>query len=82
MARCSRQYAFVVLMSVLVVWWVQKAADAYSSCLEWISDNNLSIRRDVLEGMARCFIKVGHGNRALDIANILVIQQTWACSVS
>lgn len=59
---------------VLGGWWVQKAADAYGSCLGWISDNNLSIRRDVLEGMARCFTKLGRRNRALDIVNILVIQ--------
>lgn len=51
----------------------QKALDAYSSCLEWIADNNLTIRRDVLEGMARCCTKLGQKERALDLADILVI---------
>uniref|UniRef100_A0A3B4AVY7 Uncharacterized protein n=1 Tax=Periophthalmus magnuspinnatus TaxID=409849 RepID=A0A3B4AVY7_9GOBI len=45
----------------------QKAFDAYSACLEWISDNNLNIRRDVLEGMARCCIKRGQKDKALDL---------------
>ncbi|XP_070768591.1 uncharacterized protein C8orf76 homolog [Enoplosus armatus] len=49
----------------------QKALDAYSSCLEWIADNNLTIRRDVLEGMARCCTKLGQRDRALDLANLL-----------
>ncbi|XP_038567972.1 uncharacterized protein C8orf76 isoform X2 [Micropterus salmoides] len=49
----------------------QKALDAYSSCLEWIADNNLTIRRDVLEGMSRCFTKLGQKERALDLADIL-----------
>uniref|UniRef100_A0A7N8XS82 Chromosome 8 open reading frame 76 n=1 Tax=Mastacembelus armatus TaxID=205130 RepID=A0A7N8XS82_9TELE len=42
----------------------QKAYEAYSSCLEWIADNNLTIRRDVLEGMARCCTKLGQKDRA------------------
>ncbi|TNN02246.1 hypothetical protein fugu_009733 [Takifugu bimaculatus] len=57
----------------------QKAFDAYSSCLEWISDNNLSIRRDVLEGMARCCTKLGRIDRALDIVNILKKDMSNTC---
>ncbi|XP_034031297.1 uncharacterized protein C8orf76 homolog isoform X2 [Thalassophryne amazonica] len=49
----------------------QKALDAYSSCLQWTADNNLSIRRDVLEGMSRCCTKLGHRDRALDAARLL-----------
>uniref|UniRef100_A0A3Q0SRD6 Zgc:101716 n=1 Tax=Amphilophus citrinellus TaxID=61819 RepID=A0A3Q0SRD6_AMPCI len=43
----------------------QKALEAYSSCLQWIADNNLTIRRDVVEGMARCCTKLGQRDRAL-----------------
>ncbi|CAG12860.1 unnamed protein product [Tetraodon nigroviridis] len=60
----------------------QKAADAYGSCLGWISDNNLSIRRDVLEGMARCFTKLGRRNRALDIVNLLKKEMTNTCHLT
>lgn len=57
----------------LLPWRLQTALDSYSSCLEWIADNNLTIRRDVLEGMARCCTKLGQRDRALDLANSLVI---------
>uniref|UniRef100_A0A8C7X6E8 Zgc:101716 n=1 Tax=Oryzias sinensis TaxID=183150 RepID=A0A8C7X6E8_9TELE len=50
----------------------QKALEAYSSCLQWIADNNLTIRRDVLEGMARCCTKLGQRDRALDLVDLLV----------
>lgn len=59
-------------LSVLIL-WVKKALDAYSSCLEWIADNNWTIRRDVLEGMARCCTRLGHRDQALDLADLLVI---------
>uniref|UniRef100_A0A672GAP1 Zgc:101716 n=1 Tax=Salarias fasciatus TaxID=181472 RepID=A0A672GAP1_SALFA len=47
----------------------QKALDAYSSCLQWIADNNLTIRRDVLEGMARCCTRLGQRERALHLTD-------------
>lgn len=50
----------------------QKALEAYNSCLQWIADNNLTIRRDVLEGMARCCTKLGQRDRALDLVDLLV----------
>ncbi|XP_035019807.1 uncharacterized protein C8orf76 [Hippoglossus stenolepis] len=49
----------------------QKAVEAYSGCLEWLADNNLTIRRDVLEGMARCCTKLGQRDRALHLADLL-----------
>ncbi|MED6274386.1 hypothetical protein CHARACLAT_015886 [Characodon lateralis] len=49
----------------------QKALDAYSSCLQWIADNNLTIRRDVLEGMARCYTRLGQREQALELAELL-----------
>uniref|UniRef100_A0A3B4G854 Uncharacterized protein n=1 Tax=Pundamilia nyererei TaxID=303518 RepID=A0A3B4G854_9CICH len=45
----------------------------YSSCLQWIADNNLTIRRDVVEGMARCCTRLGQRDRALELAQLLVI---------
>uniref|UniRef100_A0A672FNI4 Zgc:101716 n=1 Tax=Salarias fasciatus TaxID=181472 RepID=A0A672FNI4_SALFA len=48
----------------------QKALDAYSSCLQWIADNNLTIRRDVLEGMARCCTRLGQRERALHLTEL------------
>ncbi|XP_028281629.1 uncharacterized protein C8orf76 homolog isoform X2 [Parambassis ranga] len=66
------------LLSTLMTLWrhrkstnLEKALDAYSSCLLWIADNNLTIRRDVLEGMARCCTKLGQRDRALDLADLL-----------
>ncbi|MEQ2221264.1 hypothetical protein ILYODFUR_013988 [Ilyodon furcidens] len=49
----------------------QRALDAYSSCLQWIADNNLTIRRDVLEGMARCYTRLGQREQALELAELL-----------
>ncbi|XP_029306492.1 uncharacterized protein C8orf76 homolog [Cottoperca gobio] len=57
----------------------QKALDAYSSCLERISDNNLTIRRDVLEGMARCCTKLGQRERALDLTDLLSKEASNCC---
>uniref|UniRef100_A0A3P9BHM3 Uncharacterized protein n=1 Tax=Maylandia zebra TaxID=106582 RepID=A0A3P9BHM3_9CICH len=45
----------------------------YSSCLQWIADNNLTIRQDVVEGMARCCTRLGQRDRALELAQLLVI---------
>ncbi|KAF1387575.1 hypothetical protein PFLUV_G00081290 [Perca fluviatilis] len=57
----------------------QKALDAYSSCLEWIADNNLTIRRDVLEGMARCCTRLGQRDRALDLVDLLSKEASNTC---
>ncbi|KAM9851844.1 uncharacterized protein C8orf76 homolog [Aulostomus maculatus] len=60
----------------------QTALDAYSSCLEWIADNNLTIRRDVLEGMARCCTKLGLRDRALDFADLLSKEASNTCHLT
>ncbi|XP_055083794.1 uncharacterized protein C8orf76 isoform X2 [Periophthalmus magnuspinnatus] len=60
----------------------QKAFDAYSACLEWISDNNLNIRRDVLEGMARCCIKRGQKDKALDFVDLLNKEASNTCHLT
>uniref|UniRef100_A0A1A8H0Y9 Chromosome 8 open reading frame 76 n=1 Tax=Nothobranchius korthausae TaxID=1143690 RepID=A0A1A8H0Y9_9TELE len=60
----------------------QKALEAYSSCLQLISDNNLTIRRDVLEGMARCCTKLGRRNEALDLASSLSKEASNTCHLT
>ncbi|XP_041649820.1 uncharacterized protein C8orf76 [Cheilinus undulatus] len=60
----------------------QEALDAYSSCLDWIADNNLTIRRDVLEGMARCCTKLRQGDRALEYADLLSKEASNTCHLT
>ncbi|XP_076006527.1 uncharacterized protein C8orf76 homolog isoform X2 [Genypterus blacodes] len=60
----------------------QEALDAYSSCLQWIPDNNLSIRRDVLDGMARCCTKLGQRERALEYADLLNKDASNSCHLT
>ncbi|GAA6224399.1 uncharacterized protein C8orf76-like [Lates japonicus] len=60
----------------------QKALEAYSCCLEWIADNNLTIRRDVLEGMARCCTKLGQRDRALELADLLSKEASNTCHLT
>ncbi|KAM9797990.1 uncharacterized protein C8orf76 homolog [Neosynchiropus ocellatus] len=54
----------------------QQALHSYSSCLELLPVSNLSIRRDVLEGMARCFAKLGQEEQALDCVDLLSKEAT------
>ncbi|XP_010740609.2 uncharacterized protein C8orf76 homolog [Larimichthys crocea] len=60
----------------------QKALDAYHNCLEWLADNNLTIRRDVLEGMARCCTKLGQRDKALDFADLLSKEASNTCHLT
>ncbi|KAF3691622.1 putative protein C8orf76 [Channa argus] len=60
----------------------QEALEAYSSCLEWIADNNLTIRRDVLEGMARSCTKLGQRDKALELANVLSKEASNTCHLT
>ncbi|KAK7887134.1 hypothetical protein WMY93_026755 [Mugilogobius chulae] len=60
----------------------QKAYDSYSACLEWISDNNLNIRRDVLEGMARCCINMGQREKALELVDLLNKEASNTCHLT
>uniref|UniRef100_A0A3Q0SM27 Zgc:101716 n=1 Tax=Amphilophus citrinellus TaxID=61819 RepID=A0A3Q0SM27_AMPCI len=60
----------------------QKALEAYSSCLQWIADNNLTIRRDVVEGMARCCTKLGQRDRALHLADLLSKEASNTCHLT
>ncbi|XP_014860649.1 PREDICTED: uncharacterized protein C8orf76-like [Poecilia mexicana] len=60
----------------------QRALDAYSTCLQWIADNNLTIRRDVLEGMARCCTKLGQREQALELAGLLNKDASNTCHLT
>ncbi|XP_068999435.1 uncharacterized protein C8orf76 homolog [Embiotoca jacksoni] len=60
----------------------QKALEAYSSCLQWIADNNLTIRRDVLEGMARCCTHLGQRERSLELADLLSKEASNTCHLT
>ncbi|XP_024124209.1 uncharacterized protein C8orf76 homolog isoform X2 [Oryzias melastigma] len=60
----------------------QQALEAYSSCLQWIADNNLTIRRDVLEGMARCCTRLGQRDRALDLVDLLSKEASNTCHLT
>lgn len=60
----------------------QKAFEAYSACLEWISENNLNIRRDVLEGMARCSINMGQKDKAMELVELLNKEASNTCHLT
>ncbi|KAM4735280.1 uncharacterized protein C8orf76 homolog [Anableps anableps] len=60
----------------------QRALDAYSSCQQWIADNNLTIRRDVLEGMARCCTQLGQREQALELAELLNKEASNTCHLT
>ncbi|XP_061529881.1 uncharacterized protein C8orf76 [Phycodurus eques] len=60
----------------------QTALDAYSSCLEWIADNNLSIKRDILEGMARCCTRLGQRDRAMGLVDLLSKEASNTCHLT
>lgn len=59
-------------VSIPVVLLRQEALEAYGSCLGWVADNNLTTRRDVLEGMSRCCARLGRRDEALELADVLV----------
>ncbi|XP_048882862.1 uncharacterized protein C8orf76 homolog isoform X1 [Brienomyrus brachyistius] len=49
----------------------KKALEDYSTCLSLIPKGNVAIRRDVLEGQARCHCHLGRREEPLDIADLL-----------
>lgn len=59
-----------------------KAFEAYSCCLQWISENNLNIRRDVLEGMARCCVELGQKDKALQLIEDLNKEASNTCHLT
>lgn len=55
-----------------LVEYLQEAVQDYTSCLRLVPFNNLSLKRDVLEGIARCYIHLGKNSQALEICEKLV----------
>ncbi|KAK0155596.1 hypothetical protein N1851_002075 [Merluccius polli] len=60
----------------------KEALDAYASCLDWVPGNNWTIRRDVFEGMARCYSNLGQEERALEVADLLSKEVSNTCHLT
>ncbi|KAG7277482.1 hypothetical protein CRUP_037353 [Coryphaenoides rupestris] len=60
----------------------KEALDAYNSCLQWVPDNNVTIRRDVLDGVARCYSNLGQEERALEVADLLSKEASNTCHLT
>ncbi|KAJ8353825.1 hypothetical protein SKAU_G00213920 [Synaphobranchus kaupii] len=60
----------------------QTALADYSSCLALVPDSNLTIRRDVLEGQARCCCYLGRREEALEITDKLRKEATNTCHMT
>uniref|UniRef100_A0A3B3QZH2 Zgc:101716 n=1 Tax=Paramormyrops kingsleyae TaxID=1676925 RepID=A0A3B3QZH2_9TELE len=54
----------------------KKALADYSTCLSLIPKGNVAIRRDVLEGQARCHCHLGRREEPLEIADLLKKEAT------
>lgn len=52
--------------------YLQEAIEDYTACLPLVPNNNLSLKRDVLEGKARCYSHLGKSRQALEICEKLV----------
>ncbi|KAK3515736.1 hypothetical protein QTP70_030181 [Hemibagrus guttatus] len=50
----------------------QEAIKDYTACLPLVPNNNLSMKRDVLEGISRCYSHLGQSRQALEICEKLV----------
>ncbi|XP_061115233.1 zinc fingers and homeoboxes protein 1 [Conger conger] len=60
----------------------QTALRDYSSCLLLVPEGNLTIRRDVLEGQARCCCYLGKREQALEIIHKLRKEATNTCHLT
>ncbi|XP_053467778.1 uncharacterized protein C8orf76 homolog isoform X1 [Ictalurus furcatus] len=60
----------------------QEAIDDYTVCLPLVPNNNLSMKRDVLEGMARCYRHLGKSGQALEICEKLRNEATNTCHLT
>ncbi|KAJ8013222.1 hypothetical protein DPEC_G00051030 [Dallia pectoralis] len=60
----------------------QEALNAYTSCILYIPDGNLTIRRDILEGMARCWCHLGRREEALSLTEILKNDASNTCHLT
>ncbi|XP_047664673.1 uncharacterized protein C8orf76 isoform X3 [Tachysurus fulvidraco] len=60
----------------------QEAIKEYTACLLLVPNNNLSMKRDVLEGMARCYSHLGNNRQALEICEKLRNEATNTCHLT
>ncbi|XP_010878739.1 uncharacterized protein C8orf76 [Esox lucius] len=60
----------------------QEALNAYTSCLSYIPGGNQTIRRDILEGMARCCCYLGKRKQALEITETLKNEASNTCHLT
>ncbi|XP_071000478.1 uncharacterized protein C8orf76-like [Oncorhynchus clarkii lewisi] len=60
----------------------QEALNAYTTCLSYIPDGNLAIRRDIMEGMARCCCHLGKRVEALEITETLKNEASNTCHLT
>ncbi|KAB5532991.1 hypothetical protein PHYPO_G00126410 [Pangasianodon hypophthalmus] len=60
----------------------QEALKDYTACLPLVPNNNLSMKRDVLEGIARCCSHLGKSRQALEICEKLRNEATNTCHLT
>ncbi|KAL2084283.1 hypothetical protein ACEWY4_019801 [Coilia grayii] len=60
----------------------QTALNDYTSCLSFVPDGNLSIRRDVLEGMVRCCCQLGRREQAQELTEKLRKEASNTCHLT
>uniref|UniRef100_A0A4W5K914 Zgc:101716 n=1 Tax=Hucho hucho TaxID=62062 RepID=A0A4W5K914_9TELE len=60
----------------------QEALNAYTTCLSYIPEGNLTIRWDIMEGTARCFCHLGKRVEALEITETLKKQASNTCHLT
>lgn len=60
----------------------QAALTDYETCLSYVPDGNLSIKRDVLEGMARCNCQLGRRDQAQELTEKLRKEASNTCHLT
>ncbi|TSK20213.1 hypothetical protein Baya_1761 [Bagarius yarrelli] len=60
----------------------QEAIEDYTACLPLVPNNNLSMKRDVLEGIARCYNHLGRSGPALELCDKLRNEATNTCHLT
>lgn len=69
---CFMSCEFCPSLHSMVSEYLQDAIEDYIACLPLVPNNNLSMKRDVLEGIARCYSHLGKHRQALEICEKLV----------
>lgn len=63
------------------VYYLQEALEDYTACLPLVPNNNLSMKRDVLEAIVRCYSYLGKSKQALEICETLVGYKIYSDTV-